>query len=72
MIEGQGLFHKEADDSFIYDELKAYVKADIHKSVGVIEVKGGGHGTCFRVGDKYVMTAFHVVGENGKLNCVHN
>ncbi|XP_061178838.1 uncharacterized protein LOC133187466 isoform X1 [Saccostrea echinata] len=63
--EGGEKLRKRNNDSFFFREIKNMYKVD--ESIGCITVElptgEKGTGTGFRVGEKYVMTAYHVVQE---------
>ncbi|XP_062616622.1 uncharacterized protein LOC134278329 [Saccostrea cucullata] len=60
----QGELHrKHIDSSYPYKDGKVIVDHELDKRIGCIEIsaKSRTNGTGFRVGSKYVMTAFHVM-----------
>ncbi|XP_061179330.1 uncharacterized protein LOC133187950 [Saccostrea echinata] len=63
--DGGENLHKPIGDSFPYSEIDVISEHNVKESIGCIKVEphsgGKGNGTGFRVGEKYVMTAYHVV-----------
>jgi hypothetical protein len=58
---------KPVENCYPYRENKVIVNNELDKRIGCIVCEGNGRegstGTGFRVGSKYVMTAFHVMKE---------
>jgi len=66
--QSAGQFHKKNDNTFFYEDMYPYFLDNFAQSVGQLQTERDPLGTCFRVGNQYVMTAYHVVENHiGKI-----